>query len=156
MLSVGGFTQPGVAKSLIETPSNAEKGLSHRFLWMFPNPLFQKFSNLSAVDGDFIKSAMCMFSTECILPMVVALSLSVAGFGGVLTTASPEGFEPLPTDGNMMITSTRCNTNLSPSDSWDIKVERRSWLSIFKPDDENKNATFATLTFWRTASRSSY
>ena len=28
-LTVGGFTQPGLARSLIELPSNAEKGLSH-------------------------------------------------------------------------------------------------------------------------------
>ena len=54
MLSVGGFTQPGVAKSLIEMPSNAEKGLSHRFLWVFPNPLYEKFSNLGEVDENFI------------------------------------------------------------------------------------------------------
>ena len=42
-LTVGGFTQLGLARSLIELPSNAEKGLSHRFLWVFPSPLFGKF-----------------------------------------------------------------------------------------------------------------
>ena len=54
-LTVGGFTQPGVARSLIEMPANAEKGLSHRFLWLFPNPLFEKFSNLGDVNKDFVK-----------------------------------------------------------------------------------------------------
>ena len=53
-LTVGGLTQPGVARSLIEIPSNSEKGLSHRFLWLFPNPLYRKFSTLGEVDGDFI------------------------------------------------------------------------------------------------------
>ena len=52
-LTVGGFTQPGVARSLIELPSNAEKGLSHRFLWLFPCPLFGKFSSLTQVDKSF-------------------------------------------------------------------------------------------------------
>ena len=52
-LTVGGFTQPGVARSLIEVPTNSEKGLSHRFLWLF-NPLYQKFDSLGEVDNEFI------------------------------------------------------------------------------------------------------
>ena len=52
-LTVGGFTQPGVARSLIELPSNAEKGLSHRFMWLFPAPLFGTFSSLGEVDKEF-------------------------------------------------------------------------------------------------------
>ena len=28
-LTIGGFTQPGVARNIIDMPSNAEKGLSH-------------------------------------------------------------------------------------------------------------------------------
>ena len=39
-LTVGGFNQPYVARSLIELPGNAEKGLSQRFLWMFPKPVY--------------------------------------------------------------------------------------------------------------------
>jgi hypothetical protein len=31
-LTIGGFTQPGVARNLMELPSNAEKGLSHRYM----------------------------------------------------------------------------------------------------------------------------
>lgn len=53
-LTVGGFTQPGVARALIEMPANAEKGLSHRFIWLFPNPLYEKFSNLGEVDENFV------------------------------------------------------------------------------------------------------
>ena len=53
-LTVGGFTQPGVARALIDIPSNSEKGLSHRFLWLFPNPLYEKFDTLGEVDNDFI------------------------------------------------------------------------------------------------------
>ena len=53
-LTVGGFTQPAVARALIEMPANAEKGLSHRFLWLFPNPLFEKFSKLREVDREFV------------------------------------------------------------------------------------------------------
>ena len=60
-LTVGGFTQPGVARALIEMPSNAEKGFSHRFLWFFPNPLFEKFVCLGEVDQDFVhKMSKCI------------------------------------------------------------------------------------------------
>ena len=52
-LTVGGFTQPAVARSLIDLPSNTEKGLSHRFLWIFPKPVFGKFTSLESVDKTF-------------------------------------------------------------------------------------------------------
>ena len=52
-LTVGGFTQPGVARNLMDLPSNAEKGLSHRFLWVFPKPLYGKFDSLEKVDKEF-------------------------------------------------------------------------------------------------------
>ena len=53
-LTVGGFTQPGVARALIEIPANTEKGLSQRFLWVFPKPLYEKFSSLGEVHIDFM------------------------------------------------------------------------------------------------------
>ena len=52
-LIVGGFTQPGIARALIELPSNAEKGLSHRFVWLFPKPLFGAFTTLGEIDKEF-------------------------------------------------------------------------------------------------------
>ena len=52
-LTIGGFTLPGVARNLIEMPSNSEKGLSHRFVWMFPKPLYGKFAMLENVDKNF-------------------------------------------------------------------------------------------------------
>ena len=55
-LTVGGFTQPGVARALIEVPTNTEKGLSQRFLWMFPNPQYEKFSSLGEVDTTFMQN----------------------------------------------------------------------------------------------------
>ena len=51
-LTVGGFNQPAVARSLIELPGNAEKGLSQRFLWLFPRPIYGKFETLEAVQQD--------------------------------------------------------------------------------------------------------
>ena len=54
MLTVGGFTQPTVARSLIEQPSNSEKGLSSRFLWLFPNVLYGTFDDLEQVNPEFI------------------------------------------------------------------------------------------------------
>jgi len=54
MLTIGGFTQPGVARSLIEQPSNSERGLSSRFLWFFPECLYGSFKSLCEVDKEFI------------------------------------------------------------------------------------------------------
>ena len=52
-LTVGGFTQPSVAKGLIELPASTEKGLSQRFLWIFPRPLFSMLESLEMVDEKF-------------------------------------------------------------------------------------------------------
>ena len=61
MLTVGGFTQPSVARSLIEQPSNSEKGLSSRFLWFFPNVLYGTFDDLGQVDPVFINKISMSF-----------------------------------------------------------------------------------------------
>ena len=52
-LTVGGFTQPAVAQSLIEMSSNSEKGFSTRFLWIFPEPCYAKFDTLEMVKPEF-------------------------------------------------------------------------------------------------------
>ena len=52
-LTVGGFNQPSVARSLIELPGNAEKGLSQRFLWLFPRPVYSSFDSLEPTDQLF-------------------------------------------------------------------------------------------------------
>lgn len=52
-LTVGGFNQPSIARTLIEIPRNAEKGLSQRFLWMFPKPVCSKFAELEPIDESF-------------------------------------------------------------------------------------------------------
>ena len=52
-LTVGGFNQPSVARSLIELPGNAEKGLSQRFLWFFPRPVYSHFATLEPVEEEF-------------------------------------------------------------------------------------------------------
>ena len=52
-LTVGGFNQPAVARALIELPGNAEKGLSQRFLWLFPKPTYADFDSLEPADKTF-------------------------------------------------------------------------------------------------------
>lgn len=52
-LTVGGFNQPNVARCLIELPGNAEKGLSQRFLWLFPRPVYSEFDSLEPTDKVF-------------------------------------------------------------------------------------------------------
>ncbi len=53
-LTVGGFNQPAVARLLIELPGNAEKGLSQRFLWLYPQPVYGKFDTLEPVRKEFL------------------------------------------------------------------------------------------------------
>ena len=46
-LTIGGFTQPTVGSLL------NEKGLSTRFLWIFPKPSYANFSTLEPVNDKF-------------------------------------------------------------------------------------------------------
>ena len=52
-LTVGGFTQPQSAKTLIELPSSLEKGLTQRILWMFPQPCFSDIESFEIVNTEF-------------------------------------------------------------------------------------------------------
>ena len=52
-LTIGGFTQPSVARNLIDNQSNVEKGLCQRFLWILPRPTTVSFEKLEQVDKDF-------------------------------------------------------------------------------------------------------
>ena len=52
-LTIGGFSQPGVARTLIEQPGSIETGLTQRFLWSFPKPSYARFGTLEAVDEHF-------------------------------------------------------------------------------------------------------
>ena len=54
--TVGGFTQPSVARGLIQNASNIEKGLCQRFMWVVPSPTPVPFDDLQPVDGDFTAS----------------------------------------------------------------------------------------------------
>jgi hypothetical protein len=55
-LTIGGFTQPTVARNLIEMQGNVDKGLCQRFLWLFPKPMAVRFTELQKVDKDFSAS----------------------------------------------------------------------------------------------------
>lgn len=55
-LTVGGFTQPAVARNIIEQHTGAERGFSQRFLWMFPKPTFAIFSSLQPVPDEITES----------------------------------------------------------------------------------------------------
>ena len=52
-LTLGRFTQPSVARNMLENPSNTEKGLSQRFLWLVPEPTTIAFEHLQCVDATF-------------------------------------------------------------------------------------------------------
>ena len=52
-LIIGGFSQPSVARALIEYSGNTEKGFSQRILWIFPKPAYAPFRSLEAVDQVF-------------------------------------------------------------------------------------------------------
>ena len=63
-LTVGGFTQPSTAKGLIELPASVEKGLTQRFLWVFPKPSFSKIETLQLDEEKFSEYlGECMHSS---------------------------------------------------------------------------------------------
>ena len=55
-LTIGGFTQPSVARNIISNPSNSDKGLCQRFIWLVPKPVAVCFDQLQQVDKDFCTS----------------------------------------------------------------------------------------------------
>lgn len=72
-LTVGGFTQPGVARALIDVSANTKKGLSEHFLWLFPTPLYKHIEALTEVDRDFMQkmSEWCQIWFESTLPSII-------------------------------------------------------------------------------------
>ena len=52
-LTIAGFSQPSVARGLIEQSESAEIWLSQRFLWLFPKPSYCRFRTLEGVDKAF-------------------------------------------------------------------------------------------------------
>ena len=55
-LTVGGFSQPSIARSVIEQCGSAEIGLAQRFLWLFPQPAYSRFETLQPVKKEFTES----------------------------------------------------------------------------------------------------
>ena len=61
-LTVGGFSQPKVACSLIEQSVSAEIGLTQRFMWTFPRPTYSHYHMLEEVDKDLVKyTSACLY-----------------------------------------------------------------------------------------------
>ena len=52
-LTLAGFTQPAVARNLIENAANFEKGLPQRFIWMFPKPTYAHLEKLQPINPVF-------------------------------------------------------------------------------------------------------
>ena len=48
-LVAAGFTQPTVARGIIEGQAAAQRGFSQRFVWIFPKPMF---GHLETITGD--------------------------------------------------------------------------------------------------------
>ena len=55
-LTIGGFTQPSVVRTVLGLSTNAEKDFIQRFLWCIAKPKLVKFDNLQTVDRDFSTS----------------------------------------------------------------------------------------------------
>ena len=75
-LTVGGFTQPTVARALIELPASVEKGLTQRILWIIPRPSFAKFDTLELVEERFSLFIGKCTATVCIY-MYIAINVIV-------------------------------------------------------------------------------
>ena len=55
-LTIGGFSQPSVARALIEQSGSTEIGLAQRILWVFPQPAYSRFNTLKPVDKIFTEN----------------------------------------------------------------------------------------------------
>lgn len=64
-LTVGGFTQPSVARNLWDQQASIEKGLPQRFLWLIPQPHFSTFDSLEPIDDDFYDSLGKYLHIQC-------------------------------------------------------------------------------------------
>ena len=61
-LTVRGFTQPTVARSLWDQQASIEEGLPKRFLWLIPQSSFSTFELLELIDENFYDSLGNYFS----------------------------------------------------------------------------------------------
>lgn len=52
-LTIGGFTQPFVARNLVDVQANVEKGLCQRFLWLVPEPNLVTYEQMCKVNEEF-------------------------------------------------------------------------------------------------------
>lgn len=87
-LTVGGFTQPSVARNLWDQQASIEKGLPQRFLWLIPQPYFPTFDSLEPIDEAFYDSLGVLISVNQPLcnsyimsPRDVSHSACIAPFG---------------------------------------------------------------------------
>lgn len=76
-LTMGGFTQPSVARGLIEHPPNVEKGLCQRFLRLAPQPTPTKFNELQCVDQSFIAEIGMMVIYEEVPEMMLCMHVVI-------------------------------------------------------------------------------
>ena len=90
-LTVGGFTQPSVARNIIEQNTGAERGFSQRFLWIFTKPTFAKFASLKPVPdeineaiGTVLAQNLCttLYGGSCLYFFLVELLTNVWTTGG--------------------------------------------------------------------------
>ena len=71
-LTVGGFSQPSVARAIIEQSGSAEIGLAQRFLWLFPQPTYSKFRSLEAIEEGFTDQLGELVTTFMFLRVVIS------------------------------------------------------------------------------------
>ena len=73
-LTVGGFTQPSVARNLWDQQASIEKGLPQRFLWLIPQPYFSTFDSLELIDEAFYDSLGVFISVYVTQPLCDSLN----------------------------------------------------------------------------------
>ncbi len=57
-LIIGGFTQPGVARAIIEAQGGSQKGFCQRFMWVFPKPIFGHLDTLTTTNDQDLSKLM--------------------------------------------------------------------------------------------------
>ena len=86
-LTVGGFTQPSVARNLWDQQASIEKGLPQRFLWLIPQPYFSTFDSLEPIDEAFYDSLGVLISVFVTQPLCNSYITSPRDVSGVTLSA---------------------------------------------------------------------
>lgn len=114
-LTIGGFTQPFVARNLIDVQANVEKGLCQRFLWLVPEPNLVTYEQMCKADTEFTTgigeySYLASHHHQLFCYMFISVQSVLCPAFGCLITQKKYGYS-----NDQVMCSNHCLTRYKPS-----------------------------------------